>query len=114
MLIDGTNNHFKMLEIYCEDCKLLEQYPDKPKDKFAHFCLKNMKLYKHGVEMGDFCDWDTMMFEDLSCEAVNYKWCLNIGRELMHDREFRHKVLYKIAVEKYFSLEELTNELKID
>ena len=25
ILIDGTNNHFKMLESYCEDCKLLEQ-----------------------------------------------------------------------------------------
>ena len=40
MLLDGTHNHFKMLESYCEDCKLLEQYPDKPKDKCAHFCPK--------------------------------------------------------------------------
>ena len=88
MLIDVTNNQYKMLESYCEDCKFIEKYPDKSKDNFAYFCTENLKQYRCGVEMGAFCDWDTMMYENISCVAVNYKLSLYIGQELMHDREF--------------------------
>ena len=97
MIIDGTIAHFKNLKIYCEDCKLLNKYPNKPKELYAHFCQNNMQLYGTGVEMGDFPDWDTNMFENLSCEAVNHEWCISIGREIMHNRDWRHNVLYKIV-----------------
>ena len=58
----------------------------------------SMQLYGTGVEMGDFLDWDTNMFENLSCEAMNYEWCISIGREIMHNGDWRHNVLYKIVI----------------